>query len=235
MTTQLLKRFSAIAALALIATSANAAIIDYTITGGTHLFWTSTSSNTGGQPTLLGVYENGLGPANCLGANDCGPGYWTNDPLDAVYGGTIRAVDGVITSGVLSWTGTYGAEILVNGGSFFGAQYTDGAIDLMTGVRSGGFTCDAGAAAANIFSAICFVANLETIEYEAGAQTLVDNGDGTIVLALNNSEFTDTGMGTDYREELYLTVRSEIIPIPAAVWLFGSALGLLGWVKRRTV
>jgi len=27
--------------------------------------------------------------------------------------------------------------------------------------------------------------------------------------------------------------RSEIIPIPAAVWLFGSALGILGWVRRR--
>lgn len=25
-----------------------------------------------------------------------------------------------------------------------------------------------------------------------------------------------------------------VIPIPAAAWLFGSALGLLGWLKRRT-
>jgi len=25
----------------------------------------------------------------------------------------------------------------------------------------------------------------------------------------------------------------ELVPIPAAVWLFGSALGLLGWVRRR--
>jgi hypothetical protein len=23
------------------------------------------------------------------------------------------------------------------------------------------------------------------------------------------------------------------VPIPAAVWLFGSALGLLGWIRRR--
>ena len=24
-----------------------------------------------------------------------------------------------------------------------------------------------------------------------------------------------------------------VVPIPAAVWLFGSALGLLGWARRR--
>jgi hypothetical protein len=27
--------------------------------------------------------------------------------------------------------------------------------------------------------------------------------------------------------------QSAIVPVPAAVWLFGSALGLLGWVRRR--
>lgn len=27
---------------------------------------------------------------------------------------------------------------------------------------------------------------------------------------------------------------TTLIPVPAAVWLFGSALGLLGWVRRRT-
>lgn len=26
-----------------------------------------------------------------------------------------------------------------------------------------------------------------------------------------------------------------VIPVPASVWLFGSALGLLGWVRRRAV
>lgn len=28
-------------------------------------------------------------------------------------------------------------------------------------------------------------------------------------------------------------VEGTIVPVPAAVWLFGSALGLLGWVRRR--
>lgn len=28
-------------------------------------------------------------------------------------------------------------------------------------------------------------------------------------------------------------VTATIVPVPAAVWLFGSALGLLGWMRRR--
>ena len=30
-----------------------------------------------------------------------------------------------------------------------------------------------------------------------------------------------------------LRMEFTIVPVPAAVWLFGSALGLLGWVRRR--
>jgi hypothetical protein len=26
-----------------------------------------------------------------------------------------------------------------------------------------------------------------------------------------------------------------VVPVPASVWLFGSALGLLGWLRRRRV
>jgi hypothetical protein len=31
-----------------------------------------------------------------------------------------------------------------------------------------------------------------------------------------------------------MTLGPAIIPIPATVWLFGSALGLLGWIRRKT-
>ena len=30
-----------------------------------------------------------------------------------------------------------------------------------------------------------------------------------------------------------VSIDTAVIPVPAAVWLFGSALGLLGWVRRR--
>jgi len=31
-----------------------------------------------------------------------------------------------------------------------------------------------------------------------------------------------------------VVAHSTVVPIPAAAWMFGSALGLLGWVRRRT-
>ena len=37
---------------------------------------------------------------------------------------------------------------------------------------------------------------------------------------------------TDYWKLDNISV--NIVPIPAAVWLFGSALGLLGWARQRS-
>jgi hypothetical protein len=32
----------------------------------------------------------------------------------------------------------------------------------------------------------------------------------------------------------YAKFTPAVIPVPAAAWLFGSALGMLGWHRRRT-
>jgi hypothetical protein len=40
---------------------------------------------------------------------------------------------------------------------------------------------------------------------------------------------TETGNSSSYE----VAFTTAVVPVPAAVWLFGSALGLLGWIRRR--
>jgi len=58
----------------------------------------------------------------------------------------------------------------------------------------------------------------------------------------SNVQFSQTwvanaaGNGTD-SHSLYAVsqeLTAGVVPVPAAVWLFGSALGLLGWMRRKT-
>lgn len=55
-------------------------------------------------------------------------------------------------------------------------------------------------------------------------------------LTIQDSLAAFTGAGGDraFIEKKVVTVVTSIIPVPPALWLFGSALGLLGWVRRRT-
>lgn len=55
--------------------------------------------------------------------------------------------------------------------------------------------------------------------------TIVQDDGSTLILS-NGVPLTDPGTN-------YLTFQYAVVPVPAAAWLFGSALGLLGWVRRR--
>ena len=66
--------------------------------------------------------------------------------------------------------------------------------------------------------------------------SLVVNLDGWTVLtdAYDINELGQiVGYGTYNGEERAFLLTPTAVPVPAAVWLFGSALGLLGWLRRR--
>jgi hypothetical protein len=62
--------------------------------------------------------------------------------------------------------------------------------------------------------------------------TLADitDGRGTIFGLEYEGEFDSNTTNTSYG--IYL-VRSTAVPVPAAIWLFASGLGLLGWFRRK--
>jgi hypothetical protein len=62
-----------------------------------------------------------------------------------------------------------------------------------------------------------------------GAQ---DNGNYTVVYGLEYSNVYSETSTTSSAIGTWL-VRSTVVPIPAAVWLFGSALAGLGWLRRK--
>jgi len=61
-------------------------------------------------------------------------------------------------------------------------------------------------------------------------QAMVDDGAGGLVAVdLPESAWSLTGAEFDY------TSAVTVIPVPAAIWLFGSALALLGWRRRMSL
>ncbi len=57
--------------------------------------------------------------------------------------------------------------------------------------------------------------------------------DGTLTAGGGDSLLLTIQTGNNSIYEIALT--TAVVPVPAAVWLFGSALGLLGWMRRRTI
>lgn len=59
-------------------------------------------------------------------------------------------------------------------------------------------------------------------------QAMVDDGGGGMMTVdLPESTWEVTSSTFDYTAEV------TTVPVPAAVWLFGSALGMLGWMRRK--
>jgi hypothetical protein len=175
----------------------------------------------------------------------------------AQYSATINDVTGI---GTLSWTGasgvTWGNESRASGlsassitdGNYVFSGYgidtaANGTFDCWNepisvytlgadfcGNGSGGAT-DPGTPGA---------AQEQSWHFKSGLQSVVDNGDGTASLSLlTDGRYIcelDPECSTPDTDELIvytLNIDAKVIPVPATFWLFGSALGFLGWIKRR--
>jgi hypothetical protein len=62
---------------------------------------------------------------------------------------------------------------------------------------------------------------------------VLDDTDSNFVYSAEYTPNFDSSQETGDSATGVFLVRSSVVPIPAAVWLFGSALAGLGWVRRK--
>jgi hypothetical protein len=226
---------------------ANAAIVNYTITGGN---WDSISqwtAQSSGAPSAT-VYDNGQVPP-CI---NCGPQpelIWAGTPPPAMtgtYGGTISVdtSNNAVVGGSLVVTGTI-ADMVVVGTTWWVREYNNLTINFATNTAT---TSSAVGCYGTIFAPVgCgpAVVNAGTTTSifgpRAGNASQATDGSGTpyaaatfdvntgLLQVFRDGRRPDATNGTDVLNRFTL----QVVPVPAAAWLFGSALGLLGVARRK--
>ncbi len=99
--------------------------------------------------------------------------------------------------------------------SYFGADISEGCADEINGSCSNGVAgikVGGGGALGPVGTGDWV--NLESVRFVVSGETTVPGGFQAFSLTADN-------------------IVVNAVPIPAAVWLFGSGLGLLGWMKRK--
>ncbi len=122
------------------------------------------------------------------------------------------------------------------------------------GVGSGSFSCIEGIFGSVVGSSICgnysFGANgyNESMVNADGSNRVIGGDDVVVGPALSIGDFTGftpvipptdfidvivLENGGAYSGQIWTFMANTAIPVPAAAWLFGSALGFLGWMRRK--
>jgi hypothetical protein len=178
----------------------------------------------GPTPWMTAVFDDGGSPgsvtlivtvAATISAADVTQIYFNLDPILNPDNVTITRVSG---------TGPLSSETVISKAVDSFKADGDGFFDIL-------FDFDTGGQAARFNAG-------ETLEYEFTdlAGTLIaddfnflsapSGGQGSFLTAAHVQDTGPDEEGSDW-------IAPSIVPVPAAFWLFGSALGLLGWMKRR--
>jgi hypothetical protein len=148
----------------------------------------------------------------------------------------------------------------INSGSYDANGNVSGGVDLGAGYDADGFSCwnnplnglpgppdfcgnGTGVSTSPPITGGWTKASRELSAGLTGFGGFTDNMDGTITIDMWDSTYTDcvadsgcTPHGSDTFDVFaqWRVNAIKVVPVPATIWLFGSALGLLGWLRRKT-
>lgn len=172
--------------------------------------------------SAAGVYPFGSGPLAASVCTTCGSSIATDDGF------------GNITVGSLTYTlAGFGANFTH---SFSGATILGAATTLIKDsgesctINSGGTqwcnSTDQRGYTGNWYNGLLPDGTTEALTHQFSA--LVSGSD--LVLRVRKNRDATPVNDPDW---LQMNFNYSVVPVPAAVWLFGSALGVLGWLRRR--
>jgi hypothetical protein len=212
----------------------------------------SFSANAALFPVFAGqaVYDSDLdiswiGNANLAASNTFGLS--TGVSL-GTHSGDSSGVNGLIDAdGSMNWPGALLWIDAMNGANYLGASdwrlptttQPDSTCASQSGGQGSGLDCT-GSEMGHLFNVDGISSsfpdpftNVQPFYYWSGTEDALDP-DGA--WAFN---FNDGDQNADFKAVNYLAWAvhdgnpgGAVVPVPAAVWLFGSALGLLGWMRR---
>ncbi len=245
----MLLRAIGIAASGLVCLSAHAVVVSYVPAPAYNQ--TATILNTGVSDSATG-----LPPANVSATYSPGFEGAASGTASASVSTLTQTIDGFHIAGSLSGTSTGGVSSSLTSNAAIGGGYYEFTVAGPTMVylladfsRShSGFGGELGGFRANLCivgypcpgSGVLGTGNVGGESYSGGVyllSALLSGGSYLLDFYASDSVIGDVPSGTGnfssgYNVRLQFTP-IEVVPIPAAVWLFGSALGLMGVMRRK--